>query len=77
MLVIVAVVFFVSALGQVVAQAYSGDESITATAVFSVTGSLLLTTAIVIAARRHDRADNAGTPSGVATPTDVAHGQGG
>jgi hypothetical protein len=54
-LVIIAVVFLVSAVGQAILQAYVGDSSAVTTAVLSVIGSLFLAMAIIIAARRHDR----------------------
>lgn len=56
MLVIIAVVSFISAVGQAILQAYVGDDSPVITTVLSVLGSLFLAIAIVIAARRHDRA---------------------
>ena len=55
-LVIIAVVSFISAVGQAILQAYVGDDSPVITTVLSVLGSLFLAIAIVIAARRHDRA---------------------
>jgi uncharacterized membrane protein YhaH (DUF805 family) len=55
-LVIIAVVSFISAVGQAILQAYVGDDSPVITTVLSVLGSLFLAVAIVIAARRHDRA---------------------
>jgi uncharacterized membrane protein YhaH (DUF805 family) len=54
-LVIIAVVFLVSAVGQAILQAYVGDSSAVTTTVLSVIGSLFLAMAIIIAARRHDR----------------------
>ena len=55
-LVIIAVVFLISALSQAILQAYVGDNSAVITTVLSVLGSLSLALAIIIAARRHDRA---------------------
>lgn len=54
-LIIIAVVFFVSALGQTVVQAYVHDGSVVTTAVLSVLGSMFVAAAILVAARRHDR----------------------
>jgi hypothetical protein len=51
----VAVVFFISAIGQALVQAYVHDDSIVTTAVLSALGSVFLAAAIVVAARRHDR----------------------
>lgn len=55
-LVIIAVVFLASAVGQAILQGYFGESSAVITAVLSVLGSLFLALAIVLAARRHDRA---------------------
>lgn len=52
---VVAVVFFISAIGQALVQAYVHDDSIVTTAVLSALGSVFLAAAIVVAARRHDR----------------------
>jgi hypothetical protein len=55
-LVIIAVVFLISAVGQAILQAYVGADSAVITTVLSVLGSLSLALAIIIAARSHDRA---------------------
>ena len=51
-LVIIAVVFLISAVGQAMVQAYVGADSAVVTTVLSVLGSLSLALAIIIAARR-------------------------
>lgn len=55
-LTVIAVVFFVSAVGQSLAQAYLHDDSVVAVTAFSVAGSLFLAAAVIVAARRHERA---------------------
>ncbi len=55
-LVIIAVLFLISAVGQAILQAYVGADSAVVTTVLSVLGSLSLALAIIIAARGHDRA---------------------
>ncbi len=55
-LVIIAVVFLISALGQAILQAYFGDNSAVIMVVLSVLGSFVLAMAIIITARRHDGA---------------------
>ena len=55
-LVIIAVVFLISAGGQAVLQALVGDQSVVITAALSVLGSVFLAAAIIVASRRH-RAD--------------------
>ena len=52
-LVIIAVVFLISAVGQAMLQAWVGDNSVLITAVLSVVGSLFLAAAIIVASRRH------------------------
>jgi ABC-type uncharacterized transport system permease subunit len=54
-LVFIAVAFFISAVGQAVLQAYTHENSVITTTMFSVLGSLFLVVAIIIAARRHDQ----------------------
>jgi hypothetical protein len=51
-LVIIAVVFLISAVGQAILQALVGDNSAVVTAVLSVLGSVFLAAAIIIASRR-------------------------
>lgn len=63
-LTIIAVAFFISAVGQAVLQAYVHDDSVVTTAVLSVLGSVFLTAAIVVAARRHDQTTKHQRPSG-------------
>ena len=53
-LVIISVVFLISAIGQAILQAYVGDNSAVTTTVLSIIGSLFLAMAIILAARRHD-----------------------
>ena len=55
-LTVIAVVFFVSAVGQSLAQAYLHEDSVVAVTAFSVAGSLFLAAAVIVAARRHERA---------------------
>jgi len=52
-LVIIAVVFLISALGQAILQVWVGDNSVVITAVLSVLGSVFLAAAIIVASRRH------------------------
>ena len=54
-LAIIAAVFLISAVGQAILQAYVGDDSAVITTGLSVLGSLFLSMAIIMAARRHDR----------------------
>jgi hypothetical protein len=56
-LVIIAVAFLISAVGQAALQAYVGENSAVITTVLSVLGSLFLAMAIITAARRHGRND--------------------
>jgi lipopolysaccharide export LptBFGC system permease protein LptF len=51
-LVIIAVVFLISAVGQAILQALVGDNSVVVTAVLSVPGSVFLAAAIIVASRR-------------------------
>ena len=51
-LVIIAVVFLISAVGQAILQAFVGDNSVVVTAVLSVLGSVFLAAAIIVASRR-------------------------
>ena len=51
-LVIIAVVFLISAVGQAILQALVGDNSVVVTAVLSVLGSVFLAAAIIVASRR-------------------------
>ena len=51
-LVIIAVVFLISAVGQAILQALVGDNSVVITAVLSVLGSVFLAAAIIVASRR-------------------------
>jgi hypothetical protein len=51
-LVIIAVVFLISAVGQAILQAFVGDNSVEVTAVLSVLGSVFLAAAIIVASRR-------------------------
>jgi hypothetical protein len=51
-LVIIAVVFLISAVGQAILQALVGDHSVVITAVLSVLGSVFLAAAIIVASRR-------------------------
>lgn len=51
-LVIIAVVFLVSAVGQAIVQAWVGDNSAVVTAVLSILGSVFLAAAIIVASRR-------------------------
>ena len=51
-LVIIAVVFLISAVGQAILQALVGDNSVVITAVLSVVGSVFLAAAIIVASRR-------------------------
>ena len=51
-LVIIAVVFLISAVGQAILQALIGDNSVVVTAVLSVLGSVFLAAAIIVASRR-------------------------
>lgn len=61
-LTIIAAVFLVSAARRALAQAYLHDESVAVVAGFSIAGSLFLATAIVVAARRRDRANRTPRP---------------
>lgn len=63
-LAIVAGVFFISAVGQSVVQAYIDDRSVVTTTVLSVFGSLFLAAAIIVAARRHEQATKTRRPPG-------------
>jgi len=54
-LVIIAVVFLVSAVGQAIVQALVDDHSVVITAVLSVLGSVFLAAAITVASRRDRR----------------------
>lgn len=54
-LVVIAVVFLVSAVGQAILQAFVGDHSVVITAVLSVLGSVFLAAAITVASRRDRR----------------------
>ena len=47
-LVIIAVVFLISAVGQAILQALVGDNSVVITAVLSVLGSVFLAAAIIV-----------------------------
>ena len=51
-LVIIAVVFLISAVGQAILQAWVGDDSVVITAVLSALGSVFLAAAIIVASRR-------------------------
>ncbi len=51
-LVLIAVVFLVSAAGQAILQAWVGDNSAVVTAVLSILGSISLAAAIIVASRR-------------------------
>jgi hypothetical protein len=51
-LIIIAVVFLVSAIGQAILQAWVGDNTVVITAVLSVLGSVFLAAAIIVASRR-------------------------
>ena len=51
-LVIFAVVFFISAVGQAALQAWVGDGSVVIAAALSILGSAFLASAIIIASRR-------------------------
>ena len=51
-LVIIAAVFLISAVGQAILQALIGDNSDVVTAVLSVLGSVFLAAAIIVASRR-------------------------
>ena len=51
-LVIIAAVFLISAVGQAILQALVGDNSVVVTAVLSVLGSVFLAAAIIVASRR-------------------------
>jgi hypothetical protein len=51
-LVIIAVVFLISAVGQAILQAWVGDNSVVITAVLSALGSVSLAAAIIVASRR-------------------------
>ena len=51
-LVIIAVVFLISAIGQAILQARVGDNTVVITAVLSVLGSVFLAAAIIVASRR-------------------------
>ena len=51
-LVIIAVVFFISAVGQAALQSWVGDNSVVTTTVLSILGSAFLAAAIIIASRR-------------------------
>ena len=51
-LVLIAVVFLVSAVGQAILQAWVGDNSAVVTAVLSIIGSVFLAAAIIVASRR-------------------------
>lgn len=51
-LVIIAVVFLISAVGQAILQAWVGDNSVVITAVLSALGSVFLAAAIIVASRR-------------------------
>ncbi len=51
-LLVIAAVFLISAVGQAVLQTWVGDNSVVITAVLSVLGSILLAAAIVVASRR-------------------------
>ena len=51
-LVIIAAVFLISAVGQAILQALIGDNSVVVTAVLSVLGSVFLAAAIIVASRR-------------------------
>ena len=53
MLVIIAVVFLISAVGQAIMQARVGANTVVITAVLSVLGSVFLAAAIIGASRRH------------------------
>jgi uncharacterized membrane protein YhaH (DUF805 family) len=57
-LTVIAVGFLASALGQSLLGRLFGGDSLIIMWVFSVLGSVVLTAAIVIAARRHDRDEN-------------------
>lgn len=50
-LVIIAVVFLISAVGQAILQAWVGDNSAVVTAVLSILGSAFLAAAIIVASR--------------------------
>jgi hypothetical protein len=63
-LIFIAVAFFISAVGQTVVSAYSHEDSVITTTVFSVLGSLFLAIAIIIAARRHDQGTKNRRPPG-------------
>lgn len=62
-LTIIAVVFFVSAVGQALAQAYLHEDSVATVTVFTIAGSLFLAAAIIVAALRHERASRSPRPS--------------
>jgi len=51
-LVIIAVVFLISAVGQAILQAWVADNSVVITAVLSALGSVFLAAAIIVASRR-------------------------
>ncbi len=51
-LVIIAAVLLISAVGQAILQALIGDNSIVVTAVLSVLGLVFLAAAIIVASRR-------------------------
>ena len=51
-LVIIAVVVLISAVGQAILQAWVGDNSVVITAVLSALGSVFLAAAIIVASRR-------------------------
>ncbi len=63
-LVFIAVAFVISAVGQAVLQAYTHENSVVTTTMFSVLGSLFLTVAIIIAARRHGQGTKDHQPPG-------------
>jgi hypothetical protein len=63
-LIFIAVAFFISAVGQAVLQAYTHENSVITTTMFSALGSLFLVVAIIIAAHRHDQGTKNRRPPG-------------
>jgi hypothetical protein len=63
-LTIIAVAFFISAVGQGLLQAYVHDDSAVTTAVLSVLGSVFVAAAIIVAARRHEQTTRHQRPPG-------------
>jgi hypothetical protein len=62
-LTIIAVAFFISAIGQAVLQAYVHDDSVIMTTVLSVVGSVFVAAAIIVAARREEQATRRQRPN--------------